>query len=161
MRIKTPAKGNRCIHKSGFDLETFLIFCFAQKIWNCPICDSQCSFEMLRIDPLLSTILSTVTDLSVTHVVVHPDNTWQLPSTGQVVAVSKSKPPACTISLDSESDDDPTPNGGAPVAQALPAFKPPEERDETDTDQTPPPTYPSVTTFFDEPGAAIVIDESD
>eukprot|EP00670_Eutreptiella_braarudii_P012619 CAMPEP_0174324204 /NCGR_PEP_ID=MMETSP0810-20121108/12334_1 /TAXON_ID=73025 ORGANISM="Eutreptiella gymnastica-like, Strain CCMP1594" /NCGR_SAMPLE_ID=MMETSP0810 /ASSEMBLY_ACC=CAM_ASM_000659 /LENGTH=461 /DNA_ID=CAMNT_0015436919 /DNA_START=20 /DNA_END=1405 /DNA_ORIENTATION=+ len=74
--INIPAKGTQCTHKACFDLEMYLTMCNQQKVWNCPICEQQCSFSMLRVDALMDSVLKSVNTDVVSKITVKPDGTW-------------------------------------------------------------------------------------
>ncbi|KAL0482677.1 E3 SUMO-protein ligase [Acrasis kona] len=75
-RIELPAKGIHCVHKSIFDLATFLQLGESSHVWNCSICDRPLPFDDLIIDPVIHDILSKV-DETVDKIILHPDGTFE------------------------------------------------------------------------------------
>ncbi len=58
--IVIPAKSAYCSHLTCFDLKAFLQMNERRLQWTCPLCKKSASFESLRIDERLQTILSNV-----------------------------------------------------------------------------------------------------
>ncbi|CAF0828688.1 unnamed protein product [Rotaria sordida] len=58
--INAPAKSSYCSHLTCFDLKAFLLMNERRLQWTCPLCKKSASFESLRIDERLKTILSNV-----------------------------------------------------------------------------------------------------
>ena len=58
--ITQPAKSSLCSHMTCFDLRAFLQMNERRLQWTCPICKKSASFDSLRIDEHLQTILSNV-----------------------------------------------------------------------------------------------------
>ncbi|CAF1064738.1 unnamed protein product [Rotaria sp. Silwood1] len=58
--IIVPAKSSYCSHLTCFDLKAFLLMNERRLQWTCPLCKKSASFESLRIDERLKTILSNV-----------------------------------------------------------------------------------------------------
>uniref|UniRef100_A0A7S1IUG6 SP-RING-type domain-containing protein n=1 Tax=Eutreptiella gymnastica TaxID=73025 RepID=A0A7S1IUG6_9EUGL len=122
-RIRVPAKGIRCIHRTVFDLEFYMEMSKKDNIWNCPVCGAQCSYSHLVVDPLISQVLQAVTDPLITLVCVKPDNSWDVtpplpsgtsngrcsPTAGSSVPSggrASARPPPAKIDLDSDTDDE-------------------------------------------------------
>jgi len=55
-RIRFPARGFTCSHKSVFDLEGFL----HEKYWSCPICDKELKYTDIFIDQTIYHVLITI-----------------------------------------------------------------------------------------------------
>jgi len=58
--IGVPAKSSYCSHLTCFDLKAFLQMNERRLQWTCPLCKKSASFESLRIDQRLQSILSNV-----------------------------------------------------------------------------------------------------
>jgi hypothetical protein len=58
--IVIPTKSAYCSHLTCFDLKAFLLMNERRLQWTCPICKKSASFESLRIDERLQSILSNV-----------------------------------------------------------------------------------------------------
>ncbi|CAF2556863.1 unnamed protein product [Rotaria sp. Silwood2] len=58
--IVVPAKSSYCSHLTCFDLKAFLLMNERRLQWTCPLCKKSASYESLRIDERLKTILSNV-----------------------------------------------------------------------------------------------------
>ncbi|CAF4448996.1 unnamed protein product [Rotaria socialis] len=58
--IALPAKSSYCSHLTCFDLKSFLLMNEKRLQWACPLCKKSASFESLRIDQRLKSILSNV-----------------------------------------------------------------------------------------------------
>ncbi|CAF0778115.1 unnamed protein product [Adineta steineri] len=58
--IGVPAKSAYCSHLTCFDLKAFLQMNERRLQWTCPLCKKSASFESLRIDQRLQSILSNV-----------------------------------------------------------------------------------------------------
>jgi hypothetical protein len=58
--IVVPAKSAYCSHLTSFDLKAFLQMNERRLQWTCPLCKKSASFESLRVDERLQTILSNV-----------------------------------------------------------------------------------------------------
>jgi hypothetical protein len=58
--IVVPAKSAFCSHLTCFDLKPFLLMNERRLQWTCPLCKKSASYESLRIDERLQTILSNV-----------------------------------------------------------------------------------------------------
>ncbi|CAF2048647.1 unnamed protein product [Rotaria magnacalcarata] len=56
--ISLPAKSSYCSHLTCFDLKAFLLMNEKRLQWTCPLCKKSASFESLRIDERLKSILS-------------------------------------------------------------------------------------------------------
>jgi len=75
-RIITPVKGIFCTHDRCFDLETFLEFSGQSNSWQCPMCYSSCTLDLLRVDERTQRILKDV-DSEVTQVRVLPNGAFE------------------------------------------------------------------------------------
>lgn len=49
--LQQPARGVNCSHAECFDLSGYISFASKLDTWICPICNSECQFEDLRVDP--------------------------------------------------------------------------------------------------------------
>lgn len=58
--IVVPAKSSYCSHSTCFDLRAFLLMNERRLQWTCPLCKKSASFESLRIDKRLQSVLATV-----------------------------------------------------------------------------------------------------
>ena len=58
--ILVPAKSADCSHLTCFDLKAFLLMNERRLQWACPLCKKSASFESLRVDKRLQSILSSV-----------------------------------------------------------------------------------------------------
>lgn len=58
--ISVPAKSSYCSHLNCFDLKAFLQMNERRLQWSCPICKKSASFDSLRVDERLQTILANV-----------------------------------------------------------------------------------------------------
>lgn len=58
--IVVPAKSSHCSHLTCFDLRAFLLMNERRLQWACPLCKKSASFESLRVDERLKSILSNV-----------------------------------------------------------------------------------------------------
>uniref|UniRef100_A0A5S6QN77 SP-RING-type domain-containing protein n=1 Tax=Trichuris muris TaxID=70415 RepID=A0A5S6QN77_TRIMR len=74
-RINIPCRSVKCKHVDCFDAKTFLLSNKCQIEWLCPLCKSRISFNDLRIDSLLTDILSS-TQADVLKADVSYDGTW-------------------------------------------------------------------------------------
>jgi len=45
-----PAKGQKCVHKRCFDLETFLDYSNMSDVWQCPLCLKPLPFQDVVVD---------------------------------------------------------------------------------------------------------------
>ncbi|KAL9644137.1 hypothetical protein ABK040_005602 [Willaertia magna] len=76
-RITVPAKGKHCVHRSCFELQTFLVFGHNSKGWNCPRCDKPIYFKDLVVDPLMTRVLKEVPE-EVEKILLKGDGTYTI-----------------------------------------------------------------------------------
>eukprot|EP01083_Nonionella_stella_P111617 327531_1 len=108
-RFTHPARGKRCVHRSAFELESFL----QQPFRRCPICSRHINPRLLLVDGFISEILSK-TQESCREVTLAKDGTWAVGSG------SKRPGAQVVILLDSDAElkceettviENPEPNG--------------------------------------------------
>ena len=58
--ISVPTKSSQCSHLTCFDLKAFLQMNERRLQWTCPLCKKAASFDSLRVDHRLQTILDHV-----------------------------------------------------------------------------------------------------
>lgn len=58
--IVVPAKSSLCLHLTCFDLRSFLLMNERRLQWTCPFCKKPASYENLRVDKRLQTIISNI-----------------------------------------------------------------------------------------------------
>jgi NACalpha-BTF3-like transcription factor len=76
-RIELPAKGTTCVHRTVFDLATYLEFGKSSHAWNCPCCDKPLPFGNLVLDPTLDKIIHEV-DPNAEKIVLHTDGSYEI-----------------------------------------------------------------------------------
>ncbi|TVY31178.1 Zinc finger MIZ domain-containing protein [Lachnellula hyalina] len=109
-----PVRGNKCLHRECFDLETFLLTrnskpkrpqqpCMVD-VWKCPLCGTDARPYSLRVDNFLVSVrqeLAKQDNLDVKAILISPDGTWRAKLEPKVL---KRKAP-----YDDDSSDDEQP----------------------------------------------------
>lgn len=137
-RIMRPGKGKNCTHRKCFDLLTYISFCRAQQVWNCPICQKQAPYEELIEDALFQRILANV--LMDEKVVLNPDGTWTSVAEAKIPKSSKHSSKSNIIDL-----DDISPLSSPEFGSA--AYASPEEPTPESTLLLIPPSAPTPIPF--------------
>lgn len=75
-RIEVPAKGKDCIHLRCFNLETYLMFCDENDIWQCPLCNKPLPYSSLLVDAKMELILKETSE-DILKVRVKPNGEWK------------------------------------------------------------------------------------
>jgi hypothetical protein len=106
-RIEIPVKGRTCVHRTVFDLSTYLHFGHSSHSWNCPCCDKPLPFVNLIVDDIMDKIVNEV-DQSAEKIILHIDGSYEVPtdtksSTPKIAPMKRQASPYAV--LNTTSDD--------------------------------------------------------
>jgi len=102
LRMKLPARGDKCIHLQCFDAIQFLQMNYQKQTWLCPLCKQLVEFETIEIDEFFLNVVQTPNlSKECEHIVLFRDGTWTEKKTNVCGSINNNEMITVT-----DSDDD-------------------------------------------------------